>query len=194
VAVREVPDLYPSEPVTVRLLNTIFADREGVHDALGTVGQLEQWARQCGLTPISRLTRDDLAHARALRDAVRRLAANAVDDDRPGAVPGLGAEDALEVLNGFLGAVAPALRQDRDGYHRGWSSDVSGFRRTLSELALDAADLLEGAGHRLGACHGPGCVLYFERVPARRGWCSDACGNRARVARHYQRRRGAATG
>jgi predicted RNA-binding Zn ribbon-like protein len=186
----EVPDLYPSEPVPVRLANTIWADREGVHDALGTVAQLEQWARQCGLTPTSKLTRDDVDRARALRDAVRRLAAAALDDRRPGAVPDLSAGDALDVLNGFLGAITPELLHDTHGdYQRGWSSNVTGFARALSEVALDAADLLDDAKQRLGACHGPGCVLYFERVPARRGWCSEACGNRARVARHYRRRK-----
>lgn len=189
----EVPDLYPSEPVPVRLMNTIWADRDGVHDALGTVGQLEQWARQCGLSPASKLTRDDLDSARALRDAVRRLAASALDDDRPGAVPDLSTEDALGVLNGFLGALSPELLHDQDGgYRRGWSTELRGFARTLSNVALDATDVLDEADQRLGVCHGPGCVLYFARVPARRGWCSDACGNRARVARHYQRTKGGA--
>jgi predicted RNA-binding Zn ribbon-like protein len=194
VASREVPDLYPSEPVPVRLANTIWADRDGVHDALGSVAQLEQWARRCGLTPAHKLARDDLARARALRDAVRRLAAAALGDDRPGAVPDLPPEDALGVLNDFLGMLGPALVREPDGgFRRTWSSDATGFARALAEVALDAADLLDEAGQRLGACHGPGCVLYFERVPARRGWCSDACGNRARVARHYQRRKGSSS-
>ena len=42
---------------------------------------------------------------------------------------------------------------------------------------------------RLRACPGPGCVLYFVRAHPRREWCSAVCGNRARVARHYQRHR-----
>lgn len=190
MAVADVPDLYPTEPLPVRLVNTIWADRDGVHDALGTVAQLKQWARQCGVTPASSLTHDDLTRARRLRDAVRRLAAAALDDARPGAVPDLSPDDALDVLNGFLGATAPELRREpRGGFRRTWASADSGFARALSEIALEAADLLDEAEERLGVCHGPGCVLYFQRVPARRAWCSDGCGNRARVARHYQRQK-----
>ena len=35
--------------------------------------------------------------------------------------------------------------------------------------------------------HAPGCVLYFIKDHPRREWCSTACGNRARAARHYAR-------
>jgi predicted RNA-binding Zn ribbon-like protein len=49
---------------------------------------------------------------------------------------------------------------------------------------------------RLRRCDGPGCVLFFVATNPRRRWCSPAiCGNRVRVARHYdrhQRGRGAA--
>ena len=33
------------------------------------------------------------------------------------------------------------------------------------------------------------CVQYFVKDHPRREWCSAACGNRARVARHYTKRR-----
>jgi hypothetical protein len=42
---------------------------------------------------------------------------------------------------------------------------------------------------RLRACQAPGCVLYFVKDHPRREWCSTACGNRARAARHYRRHR-----
>nr|WP_137969774.1 CGNR zinc finger domain-containing protein [Streptomyces antimycoticus] len=34
---------------------------------------------------------------------------------------------------------------------------------------------------------GPNCLLFFVKHHARREWCSPACGNRVRVARHYRR-------
>ncbi|HEY3005705.1 MAG TPA: CGNR zinc finger domain-containing protein [Kribbellaceae bacterium] len=37
------------------------------------------------------------------------------------------------------------------------------------------------------ACYAPGRVLYFVTGHPRREWCSTACGNRARAARHYAR-------
>ncbi len=189
MTVEAVPDLYPSEPLPVRLMNTVWANREGVHDSLSTVAQLQQWARQCGVQPSTGLTRADIDRARSLRDALRRLAADQLGDRRTGAVsdrftPG----EALDVLNDFLATCVPEVRvEGGSGLRRDWRSRVSGFDRQLVALALEASDLLVKGQSALGACHGPGCVLYFARVPARREWCSAGCGNRARVARHYRR-------
>ncbi|MEU1601426.1 CGNR zinc finger domain-containing protein [Streptomyces sp. NPDC005708] len=36
-------------------------------------------------------------------------------------------------------------------------------------------------------CLAPNCLLFFVKNHARREWCSPACGNRVRVARHYRR-------
>ena len=57
-----------------------------------------------------------------------------------------------------------------------------------SQIADAAIALFTGPEREsLRACHAPGCVLYFVKQHPRREWCSAACGNRARVARHYQR-------
>ena len=60
----------------------------------------------------------------------------------------------------------------------------------LGAFASDAIELLTGP-HRqdLRACAAPGCVLLYLKNHPRRAWCSNACGNRARQARHYQRAR-----
>jgi predicted RNA-binding Zn ribbon-like protein len=61
----------------------------------------------------------------------------------------------------------------------------------LAQVAEEAVDLFTGPRRAdLRACHGPGCVRYFLRDHPRCEWCSSGCGNRARVARHYQRHRG----
>jgi predicted RNA-binding Zn ribbon-like protein len=72
--------------------------------------------------------------------------------------------------------------------------DLHGASRAqvvLAAFATDAIDLLTGP-HRqdLRACGAPGCVLLFLKDHPRREWCSAACGNRARQARHYARTRG----
>jgi predicted RNA-binding Zn ribbon-like protein len=191
VTVDEVPDLYPSEPLPVRLMNTVWASRSVVHDSLTSVAQLQQWARQCGIRPATGLTRADLDSARSLRDALRRLAASVLEDPRPTAVRAdWPAEEALDILNDFLRTSVPeVVADDETSLHRGWQSSATGFERELVAIALDASDLLSEGSTRLGVCQGPGCVLYFERQP-RREWCSAGCGNRARVARHYHRHRG----
>jgi predicted RNA-binding Zn ribbon-like protein len=58
----------------------------------------------------------------------------------------------------------------------------------LAAFAADTIELLTGP-HReqIKACGAPGCVLLYLRDHPRRQWCSNACGNRARQARHYER-------
>ncbi|HEY0937513.1 MAG TPA: CGNR zinc finger domain-containing protein, partial [Trebonia sp.] len=61
----------------------------------------------------------------------------------------------------------------------------------LAQVAALAVELLGGPGAgELRACYAPGCVLYFVKTHPRREWCSVACGNRTRAARHYQKVRG----
>jgi predicted RNA-binding Zn ribbon-like protein len=188
VAMDDVPVLYLTQPKAVRLMNTVWADRTSVHDSLETLGHLQLWAERAGIGD-GEVDESDLVLARELRDALRRLAADATHDDRRGAVSAdVEIETAVAVTNSFLADCTPVLRHEGQGYSRGWQEDgASPFRRELAALALEGADLLAGQGLR--ACGGPGCVLYFHRSHSRREWCSAECGNRARVARHYQRKR-----
>jgi predicted RNA-binding Zn ribbon-like protein len=63
-------------------------------------------------------------------------------------------------------------------------------RRALSSIARHCIATLTGEDRvKLCACYAPGCVLYLVKDHPRREWCSTACGNRVRAARHYQRHR-----
>lgn len=185
----DVPVLYLTQPKAVRLMNTVWADRASVHDSLETLAHLRLWAEAAGIGD-GQVEESDLDRARELRDALRRLAADATHDDRRGAVSAdLDHQAALAVTNRFLADCTPVLRVEQgQDYDRGWRpAGASPFQQELALLALEGADLLAGQGLR--ACGGPGCVLYFDRSHSRREWCSADCGNRARVARHYQRKR-----
>ena len=58
----------------------------------------------------------------------------------------------------------------------------------LAEIAWSAIDLLGGADReRLRRCDA--CGRFFIATRADRRWCSPACGNRTRVARHHARRK-----
>jgi predicted RNA-binding Zn ribbon-like protein len=58
----------------------------------------------------------------------------------------------------------------------------------LARIAWSAIELLDDPDRsrprRCGACGS-----YFEATRSDRVWCSNACGNRTRVARHHARRR-----
>jgi predicted RNA-binding Zn ribbon-like protein len=163
-------------------MNTFRLGRDGPSDVLAE--DLAEWLGPVPPAVVGRF--------RELRDALRRLAAESVTDDRPTATSPVDLATAVAVLNRAC-ASAPAWSELT------WSTSPSrAVRRTqngpdgvLARIAEDAVELLAGERRAdLRACHGPGCVRYFLRDHPRREWCSSSCGNRARVARHYHRHRG----
>ncbi|QRP50743.1 CGNR zinc finger domain-containing protein [Amycolatopsis sp. FDAARGOS 1241] len=62
--------------------------------------------------------------------------------------------------------------------------DVPGGVAVTSLLARQAVRLFGSEERRrLRACAAPGCANYYLSGHGRRRWCSQTCGNRARVAR-----------
>jgi predicted RNA-binding Zn ribbon-like protein len=186
------------EPLPVRLMSTIRAGTDGIHDDLSTTAALDEWLDAVGIDRAgAHATEGDLAQARALRDAVRRLAAYVTEDGRPGAAVAI--TEIAEAL-GRLNAIAAELPAPRlalrDGrLERGLAAGPSPVTIGLAQVAEQAVALLGGEdAARLRACYAPGCVLYFVKTHPRREWCSVACGNRVRAARHYQRSRAAKGG
>ena len=188
----------PGEPLSVLFMNTLWADRDGVHDVLDHRSGLTGWLGAVATRlPVGaqprRVQAEDAATFRQLRDALRRLAAERTADPRPGAVnpsiPAVVAE-AARVLNNAL-ALAPAIARLSwpDGELTSAApTGASPAVAALSAIAADgAAQLSREHLDRLRACLAPGCVLYFVQDHPRREWCSTACGNRARAARHYAR-------
>jgi predicted RNA-binding Zn ribbon-like protein len=183
--------LHPGEPAPVRLMNTIWASRAGLHDDLAAVADLRAWmaAVDPDLGPEPPADAADLAAFRTLRDALRRLAAVACEDTREKAAsPTSGVAQAAADVNRAVAAAPtwPLLEVRGGRLHRSSSEAASVAARCLSSVAAQAIELLTG-GAELRACYGPGCVLYFVKDHPRREWCSAACGNRARAARHYAR-------
>ena len=174
----------------MRLMNTIWADRSDIHDSLTSHEQLVSWTRQCGYADPEPPAAAHLTRTRTLRDTLRSLAAEAVADDRPGAVnPDITTGWALAQLAEFTHHATPRLERagETGAFTLGWDLHTDGYDRFLTTIAVQATTMLTESADRLSACHGPGCVLYFFRTHGRREWCSATCGNRARVARHYKR-------
>lgn len=193
------------EPLPVELMNTIWADRDGVHDALRDPDGTRAWLHAVSsridlMTPddLDALTISDLdslgGRLIGLRDALRRLAAEATEDPRPAAASDTrGLDAAVTALNQAAGDTphwsalswTPGQEPSRHTRTRGQSASA-----VISAIAEDTITLFsQGARHQLRACLAPGCVLYFLKNHPRREWCSAGCGNRARSARHYQRHR-----
>ena len=185
--------VLPDEPAPVRLMNTIWADTAGIHDDLNSPAALCDWLTVVTVADQVALGdpgTDELAAARGLRDALRRLAAFCTDDPRAHARSAMHSlEEAVDAVNTAVTLRPQAVLAVRDGVlRREQRADSSPVRAALAELAYEAVELLTGPGATtLRACQAPGCVLYFVKTHPRRQWCSEACGNRARAARHYQR-------
>jgi predicted RNA-binding Zn ribbon-like protein len=195
------------EPLPVEFMNTIWADSSGIHDALATPADVLGWMRAVRPPPaphhadLDRWIHDvpaaevsEVAPAlRALRDALRRLAAEQTADPRTHAASAI--DDigrAVEVVNGAASAVPhwSHLEWSTGGPSRMSCTRAGAGAALMAAIAERAIDLFTGdARHELRACLAPRCVLYFVRQHPRREWCSTACGNRARAARHYQRHR-----
>ncbi|MFB7947762.1 CGNR zinc finger domain-containing protein [Kitasatospora phosalacinea] len=143
------------------------------------------------------------AEVLALRRAARALFARAVS---PGpASPAdahrlMPADRALERLNAAaaLDPVVPQLdwaADDSPARLRPLSTTTDARARLLAALARAVVDFLAGPDRtRLRACQAPRCVRYFVKAHGRQEWCKTSCGNRARVARHYDRHRAGAEG
>jgi predicted RNA-binding Zn ribbon-like protein len=186
--------LLPDEPLPVRLMSTIWADADGPHDDLGTTADVDEWLDAVGIERAgARATPGELSRARALRDAVRRLAAYVTGDGRPAAASAMtDVAAALDQVNSVAAELPVPLLTLRDGrLELGAPGGPSPVTTGLARAAEQAAGLLGGPdAARLRVCYAPGCVLYFIKTHPRREWCSVACGNRVRAARHYQRVRG----
>jgi predicted RNA-binding Zn ribbon-like protein len=118
---------------------------------------------------------------RELRSAVRD-ALDAALDARP--VP----RAAITKLNRTSALARSWLELNRRGDAVLRSDSWNATDALLAAIAADAVALVGGddaAGLR--RCRAPGCVLVFLKDHPRRQWCSYACGNRARQARHYAR-------
>lgn len=175
------------EPLAVELHNTLYASGGELIDGLGNRASCDAWLAALGRRLPVGGTRGGPKPAEliALRQAVRAALRARLD----GQVP---PRTRIETINRFSGrAPRSPIAQWRPNElpQAGW--DFGAASRgdvVLSALAADAIDLLTRPdGANLRACGAPGCVLVFVKNHPRREWCSGACGNRARQARHYRR-------
>ena len=183
--------VLPEEPAPVRLMATIWAGTDGIHDDFARPSDVDAWLEAVGVPLAGAHARDvELTAAIRLRDAVRRLAAHVTSDTRNAAASAMtGVDGAIATLNEAAGYVAGPRLASQGGHLRlEQASSVSRVKAGLAEVAEQSIHLLGGSeAHKLRACYAPGCVLYFITSHPRREWCSVACGNRVRAARHYRR-------
>jgi predicted RNA-binding Zn ribbon-like protein len=174
------------EPLALDLVNTRMRRDGSDVDLLRTPADRAAWLRaeSARLAWSGAVGVADLQAVRTLRAALAVLLAARRKGTRPttAALRQLNMALATPVVTTRLlwPAAGPRLAQPPASAKR---------EALLRTLAVDALAVLTGPGAGLlRECAHPDCVLQFVASHPRRRWCSTAtCGNRARVARHYQR-------
>jgi predicted RNA-binding Zn ribbon-like protein len=150
-------------------------------ELLATPSDLTRWLVSAGLAKAApKVSKDDLATARSLREAIYALLGRHGNAEsrtarkilneiaaRPAAAPQLGS-DGTVTLDGSVEALIVSLA-----------------REAVQVLCRDAAELIR-------QCESPTCTLYFLDTSRRgdRRWCSMlACGNKAKAALFRRRNR-----
>ncbi|MBV9195692.1 MAG: CGNR zinc finger domain-containing protein [Solirubrobacterales bacterium] len=177
------------EPLAIELHNTLYASGGQVVDGLATETNTRAWldALADRLPSEGNGRLPSRAELLELRDPVREALHAAMDGDAP-------SRSSLEIIN-RISANAPRspMARWRPGTPPVADVDLHGASRAaavLAAFAADTIDLLTGPRRdALRACGASGCMLLFLKNHPRREWCSAACGNRARQARHYARAR-----
>jgi predicted RNA-binding Zn ribbon-like protein len=188
------------EPLAIEFANTWYAVRGKEMEGVGTPAELARWLREHDLPAEAEAAADEDTDANAntyadiaitddavrdfltLRDAIRSLL-HATTEREP-----LPKADTETVNRASSQAPRwPVLAGTAaSGYSVAEMATVDPLPSARGQIARDAIALLGGPLRAdVRACHAPGCVQYFIKDHPRREWCSAACGNRARVARHY---------
>jgi predicted RNA-binding Zn ribbon-like protein len=170
-------------PLGVDLANSLAQVRPGhTRDLLRTEDDLDGWLdHERARIPIPKPSRERLPAFRVLRDALHTALVAAARGERP-------PPSAIKAIN--------AASARSDGHVRLVHRDTADYRGTgtpldqaLSAIARSAIELLTSPDRqRLRVCPAPSCGMFYLGRPEQE-WCSTACGNRARAARHYARRR-----
>jgi predicted RNA-binding Zn ribbon-like protein len=155
-------------------------------ERLCTPQDLATWLVAAGLTDeLPTTSRQDLAHARTLREAVYQTIRRRIAGQPPG-------QGDLAIINNWAGRPPPRTwLEAEDGEPRA-RRDATTVAALLAGLARDAVDLLGGplAG-RIRECAAQDCALLFLDTSraGRRRWCSMAtCGARAKMTAYRARR------
>jgi predicted RNA-binding Zn ribbon-like protein len=175
--------------IALALVNTEIEPRGRPLDLLPDDRALARWMAARGLARNRRIliSEPDLDRMRRLRAAIRAAFTAKAAGQRPSRAVLRSINDASALV-----PCSARVRWDDRGPRREtrWPDGLESMDVALAKIATDAIETLSGdSGERLRRCEAHGCNRLFIADHRRRRWCSRACGDRVRVARHYRKRR-----
>ena len=173
--------------LAVDFANTVACKACHSSDALGTPEAFDQWCHDHPGLPEVGASTGTRGRLVGLRRDIREILEHQTEGQPPGPAT-------LARLNRLLRASSTHLRAE---YHEGqWRVEEVPEHRTPAQewmwrVTRATADLLGGEqGGKLLKCRAPTCDHFVVRRMRDQLWCSPACGNRIRVARHYAKVKG----
>ena len=162
-------------------VNTL--DLRPFKEELDTPGKLAGWLRDRGLlAPTARVTKDDLAEAIRVREAIRDVLAakNGLEADVDAAMTEIDAAARRAGLQVKFDPTCPRVEPT-----------AGGVRGAVGKILVEVYDaMVDGIWERMKACRADDCRWVFVDTSKNksRAWCSmDSCGNRAKVQAYRER-------
>ncbi|THA65276.1 hypothetical protein E6P78_18480 [Streptomyces sp. A0958] len=187
---RDTLEIRPLEPLAVEFTSSWHFDAGVLIDEVSTPQGLAHWAgtyrSRLGMaagTPVE-VGACDVTTALAVRGAVRDLLDAMVDLSVP-------PQSSLDLVTGQAQRVQEArVTWPPAGPQLEWPGHMRTMDIISAQVCASATRLLTSPRRDLlRRCPAPSCVLFFTALRTGQQWCSPACGNRARVARHSAKAR-----
>ncbi|HEX5407031.1 MAG TPA: ABATE domain-containing protein [Pseudonocardiaceae bacterium] len=171
--------------VALDLVDTVTLATTPVADLLGSPERMaEWWSLEAPRLPVG--PTPDPAATRRLRSAVRDLFDAHLEHRAP-------RPTSIDDVNAAAAGAPTSPRLTADArVETRWHTEHGG-NAALASIAREAIELLSSPDRlaRLRRCANPTCSMLFLAENKRRQWCTaNVCGNRTRVARHYERTHG----
>ena len=183
----ESPLYRQHEPLAINYAGTRHYHRGGMVDYLASPSSAYRWLEQVRLHlgdgdpgPIA-LTHERLRSMRAYRRSVESLLALASGLEPPS----LRSKESAALLT-TVASKPQILISAHNAYTR-YTGDP--YLQLLARIAASVGAILDQpeSANRVRQCPYQHCILYFIPRSPRQTWCSQGCGNRARVSRAQSR-------
>jgi predicted RNA-binding Zn ribbon-like protein len=173
--------------VALDLVDTEVRVSEPAVDLIATpTPYTKWWELQQGRLPAGPVP--EVTATRRLRAAIRDV----LDSQLTGKTPlATSVEDINAAAAGVPTSKRLVLRGDAPEAETRWHAEYGG-NPALAAIATEVIELMADPVRlsTLRRCANPSCSMLFLAEHKRRQWCvGSVCGNRTRVARHYQRTR-----
>lgn len=171
--------------VALDLADTLVTATEPATDLIGEPDRAALWW-QLQAVRLPAGPSPDLVTTRRVRNAIRDLFDSHLEHRQP-------RPTSIEDINATTAAAPQSSRLDFHSDHlialTRWHTEYGG-NAVLAAVAEDAIRVITDpqTQEALRRCANPNCSMLFLATNQRRMWCTaNICGNRARVARHYER-------